>query len=236
MEILPTSLTCEPFSGRVWLRHYGVWVEGAKVSGAWDPFSGNVCGRVPCLSLRYWGGVWSQETLAVHHLDRNCLGMVQDMSTGTQWEARILRSRLKSSVRASDLALAANRDAAAGLGAAGFAAAGLGAAGFAAAGLGAAGFAAAGLGTAGFAAAGLGTATRATPPCATAGAGAGWHTAADGHTAAGAAASGTARATHGSGGLRVEQVRGAGGERRCSVWGLRGQEPLYTCQVFILNT
>ena len=49
-------------------------------------------------------------------------------------------------------------------------------------------------------AAGLGAATRATPPFAAAGAGAGWHTAADGHTAAGAAASGTARAAHGSGG------------------------------------
>ena len=67
------------------------------------------------------------------------------------------------------------------------------------------------------AAAGLGAATGAAAPFATAGAGAGWHTAAhglaaaDGHTAAGAAAptagaaaSGTARAAHGSGGLRVE--------------------------------
>ena len=52
--------------------------------------------------------------------------MVQDISTGTRWEARILRSHLKSSVRVSDLALAANGDTAAGLGAAGFAAAGLG--------------------------------------------------------------------------------------------------------------
>ena len=67
-------------------------------------------------------------------------------------------------------------------------------------------------------AAGLGAATGPTARFATAGAGAGWHTAADGHTAAGAAAPtagaaaptagaaapGAARAAHGSGGLRVE--------------------------------
>ena len=96
-------------------------------------------------------------------------------------------NRLRSELSISDLALTASRDAAAGLGAAGSAAAGLGAA------------------------------TGAAAPFATAGAGAGWHTAAhglaaaDGHTAAGAAAptagaaaSGAARAAHGSGGLRVE--------------------------------
>ena len=81
-------------------------------------------------------------------------------------------------VTASDLALAAHGDTAAGLGAAGFAAAGLGAATGATAPLGAPAGAAA--------------------PFATAGTGAGWHTAVHGHTAAGLGAAGFAAARLGA--------------------------------------
>ena len=74
------------------------------------------------------------------------------------------------------------------------------------------------LGANGDTAAGQGAATRAAAPSA----GATAHTAGATAPSAGATAPGAARAAHGSGGLRVEKVRGAGGEREGAQCGASG--------------